>query len=129
MNEMGRGRYQAFSAGAAPAGFIHPMALKVLKDAKFPTDGLRSKSWDEFKGQEFDMIITVCDNARQNCPVWPGTPQQIHWSFEDPAKVQGTESQKIDAFRKVMSKMQHRIRLLLSFKDEQFNEYKVKTAS
>ena len=129
MNVIGKGRYQAFSAGAAPAGYVHPTAIKVMKEAKFPTDGLRSKSWDEFKGQEFDLIITVCDNAKQNCPVWPGTPQLIHWSFEDPAKVEGAESHKLEAFRKVMSEMQQRIRLLLSFPDDRFNEYKVKTAS
>jgi arsenate reductase (thioredoxin) len=129
MNAFGKGRYQAFSAGAAPAGYVHPMALKVMRDAKFDTEGLRSKSWDEFKGQEFDLIITVCDLARQNCPIWPGTPQQVHWSFEDPAKIEGTEQHKLEAFKKVLGEMQQRVRMLLSFPDERFNEYKVRTAS
>ena len=129
MNVMGQGRYQAFSAGAAPAGYVHPMAIDVLQECKFPVQGLRSKSWNEFQGQDFDLIITVCDNARQTCPVWTGTPRQIHWSFEDPAHVQGTESQKREAFKKVLDEMQQRIRLLLSFPDDRIHEDKARTPS
>ena len=94
LNRRGAGRFRAFSAGSFPKGEVHPMALKLLARMKaFPTEGLRSKSWDEFAGPDappLDFIFTVCDNAAgETCPVWPGKPMTAHWGIEDPAAVEG----------------------------------------
>ena len=94
MNRLGKGRFEAFSAGSKPAGYVHPLAIKTLEDAKLPTEGLRSKFWEEYQGQFFDFVITVCDRAKESCPVWPGQPVMAHWGFEDPAEAVGTEKQK-----------------------------------
>ena len=91
LNRNGAGRFRAFSAGSFPNGAVHPMALQVLGENDFPTDGLRSKSWDEFAGPKaspIDLVITVCDNAAHEvCPIWPGGPVTAHWGIEDPAAV------------------------------------------
>lgn len=89
MNKMGEGRFAAYSAGSQPKGDVHPMAIEVLGDFGYPTEGLHSKSWDEFTkpgAPEFDFIFTVCDNAAgESCPVFPGKPITAHWGVEDPA--------------------------------------------
>ena len=113
MNTLGKGQSQSFSAGAKPAGFVHPLAARTLQEAGYPTDGLRSKSWDEFKGDSFDAIVTVCDNARESCPVFPGKAERIHWSFEDPAGAAGSEEEKLRIFRKVFAEIQTRISLFI----------------
>ena len=99
---MGAGRFRAFSAGSHPKGAVNPFALKVLEDYKYPTDGLRSKSWDEFAAPGapvMDFVFTVCDTAAaETCPVWPGQPMTAHWGIEDPAAVEGTDIQKEAAF-------------------------------
>ncbi len=93
LNGGGADRFRAFSAGSLPKGEVHPMALEVLADQGFPTDGLRSKSWDEFAAPEappLDLIFTVCDNAAgEICPIWPGSPVTAHWGIEEPAAVEG----------------------------------------
>ena len=94
MNHLGRGRFEAVSAGAKPAGYVHPLAIKTLQEAKLPTEGLRSKSWEEYRGQSFDGVVTVCDRAKESCPVFPGQPVSLHWGFEDPAEATGTEGNK-----------------------------------
>ena len=98
----GAGRFHAFSAGSHPKGAVNPFALKVLESFDYPTDGLRSKSWDEFAAPgapEMDFVFTVCDNAAgEACPVWPGQPMTAHWGIEDPAAVEGTDIQKEAAF-------------------------------
>jgi arsenate reductase len=114
MNRLGRGRLEAFSAGSNAAGYVHPLAIKTLQDAKLPTEGLRSKSWDEYQGQPFDFVITVCDRAKESCPVWPGQPVTAHWGFEDPAAATGTDEQKERLFRKVFTEIQTRINLFLA---------------
>ena len=114
LNKMGQGEFQAFSAGSKSAGFVHPMAIQVLEDMKYSTEGLHSKSMEDFRDQNFDVVITVCDRAKESCPTWPNDPERIHWSFEDPVKVQGTEEQKLAAFRKTATEMQQRMRLFLS---------------
>ena len=115
---LGRNRLRAFSAGSHPKGEVHPIALQVLKSAGISTEGLRSKSWDEFAGTdapEMDLIITVCDRAAgEQCPVWPGHPLTAHWSLSDPAHATGTHEQVQKAFTNAMHALQQRISLLLS---------------
>ena len=113
MNRFGQGRFEAFSAGSKPAGYVHPLAIKTLADAGLPTDGLRCKSWEEFQGQPFDFVITVCDRAKESCPVFPGQPVTAHWGFEDPAGATGTDEEKSRVFRRVFTEIQTRIRLFL----------------
>jgi arsenate reductase len=102
LRKIGAGKFNAFSAGSQPKGNVNPMALDVLVGHKFPTEGLRSKSWDEFAGAEapqLDFIFTVCDNAAgESCPVWPGKPMTAHWGIEDPAAVEATDAEKRIAF-------------------------------
>lgn len=94
----GGDRYEVFSAGTNPRS-VRPEAIAVMHEIGIDISGHRSKSVDEFAGQRFDYIITVCDSARDNCPVFPGPAQRIHWSLEDPAAVQGTEETRLAAFR------------------------------
>ncbi len=116
MNQAGKGRFEAFSAGSKPAGIVHPLAIKTLEQAHLSTDGLRSKSWEELEGQPFDYVITVCDRAKESCPIWPGHPMTAHWSFEDPAEATGSDEEKERVFRKVFQEIQARIRLFLDSK-------------
>jgi len=101
-------RWKAFSAGSAPAGYVHPMALKVLEEAGIHHEGF-SKPMDYFKGQHFDLIVTVCNDDEENCPVWLGKDKQVHLAFPDPAKASGSEEQKSTAFRKVREDMRNRM--------------------
>jgi protein-tyrosine-phosphatase len=118
VNHWGRGRFRGFSAGSFPKGQVHPIALELLKQMKLPTDGLRSKSWDEFAapgGVHLDFVFTVCDNAAgEACPYWPGQPMTAHWGLEDPAAAEGTEVEKWFAFRKTFSQLESRIRIFTS---------------
>ncbi len=110
LNRIGAGRFAAVSAGSKPAGFVHPLALRLLRQLGHPVDGLRSKSMDEFRDQSFDAVITVCDRAKEACPVWPGA-EMIHWSFEDPADAVGTDAEKLAAFRRIYNEILQRLRL------------------
>ena len=98
----GAGRFNAYSAGSHPKRAVHPLALKVLASYGYPTDGVRSKSWDEFAAPGapiMDFVFTVCDTrAAETCPVWPGQPMTAHWGIEDPAAVEGTDIQREAAF-------------------------------
>ncbi|MGL5167807.1 MAG: arsenate reductase ArsC [Afipia sp.] len=109
----GHGRFRAFSAGSQPKGAVNPFAIKVLKSADFPVEGLRSKSWEEFAAPDapvMDFVFTVCDNAAgESCPVWPGQPMTAHWGIEDPAEVEGTDLQKEAAFVAALRYMKNRI--------------------
>ena len=92
-------RFETWSAGSHPNGEVHPLALRVLKDVYgIDAADARSKSWEELRDVDFDHVITVCDNARQSCPIWPGCAVLSHWSLEDPAAVEGTEEEKLRAF-------------------------------
>jgi arsenate reductase len=114
----GKGRFQAYSAGSHPKGQAHPLALKVLADSHHPTDGLRSKSWDEFAAPaapRLDFVFTVCGNAaREQCPVWPGRPTTAHWGVDDPAAVEGTEQEKLRAFVRAYGELDARIKLFVN---------------
>ena len=108
-----RGRFNAFSAGSQPKGAVNPYALKTLETMGLPTDGFRSKSWDEFAAEgapQMDFVFTVCDSAANEiCPVWPGQPMTAHWGIEDPAAVEGTDIEKQRAFATAFRYLRNRI--------------------
>jgi len=118
LNSKGRPNFTAYSAGSHPTGRVRPEALRELETAHIPTQGLRSKAWDEFSlpgAPELDFIITVCDNAANEvCPVWPGQPLTAHWGIPDPAAVRGTSADVQRAFREAFSTLERRISLFLS---------------
>jgi arsenate reductase len=109
----GAGRFHSFSAGSTPKGAVHPIALRVLAEAGYPIDGMRSKSWQEFAAPDapaMDFVFTVCDNAAgEACPIWPGQPMTSHWGIEDPAAAEGTDLEKQAAFRTAFRYMKNRI--------------------
>ncbi len=109
----GRGHFRAFSAGSQPKGAVNPFAIKVLNSLDYPTDNLRSKSWEEFASPDapvMDFVFTVCDNAAgESCPVWPGQPMSAHWGIEDPAEVEGSELEKEAAFVAALRYLRNRI--------------------
>jgi arsenate reductase (thioredoxin) len=118
LNHWGKARFQAFSAGSFPKGQVHPLAIDLLKRTNLPSEGFRSKNWDEFAAPgapPLDFIFTVCDNAAgEVCPIWPGKPMTAHWGVADPAAVEGTESDKAFAFRKALKELEARIKLFTS---------------
>jgi arsenate reductase len=117
---IGRGRFKAYSAGSSPREHQqpHPLALRALQEAGIATDGLRSKSWDDFAGDgapPMDLIITVCDNAAgEQCPYWPGQPATAHWGYADPSAVTGTEAERLAAFRRTLLAIRHRLEQLVN---------------
>jgi protein-tyrosine-phosphatase len=108
----GNGRIEVFSAGTAPSE-VHPLAIRALQAQIIDISQHRSKHLQEFLGQDFDYIITVCDRAREVCPIFPGDPVQIHWSFPDPVEVEGTENERLAAFREIALQLNTRIGYLL----------------
>jgi arsenate reductase (thioredoxin) len=112
LHHLGGERIAAFSAGIEPAG-INPLTVRVLEEAGLPTTGLRSKSVDEYLGQRFDYVITVCDDARGVCPVFPGVHESLHWGYPDPAKVEGSDDIRLAAFRSVFTQLGQRIHQFL----------------
>ena len=118
LNKLGEGRFTAFSAGSHPKGAVHPQALALLRRLGFPTDGLRSKSWDELAvpgAPGLDFVFTVCDDAASEvCPVWPGQPVTAHWGVPDPAAAEGDDAQIAAAFREAFLLLQRRIELFAS---------------
>jgi protein-tyrosine-phosphatase len=109
----GRNHFRAFSAGSQPKGAVNPFAIKALKSLEYPTDDLRSKSWEEFARPDapvMDFVFTVCDSAAgESCPLWPGQPMTAHWGIEDPAEVEGTDIQKEAAFVAAFRYLKNRI--------------------
>jgi len=104
----GRQGFEVFSAGTEPRG-VNPLTLRVLADAGIDASWARSKSVSEFLGQRFDYVITVCDQAREACPVFPGASESLHWGYEDPAEATGTEEERLRVFRRVFAAMGERI--------------------
>lgn len=118
LNHYGQGRLVGYSAGSDPRGEVHPLALELLLRRGHLTEGLRSKSWDEFESENapvMDFVFTVCDNAaNESCPVWPGRPVTAHWGLEDPAAVEGTEAQRREAFAEAYGLLEKRVNAFVS---------------
>jgi len=118
INRWGPGKFKGFSAGSHPKGAVHPIVLELLKRMTLPTQGLRSKSWDEFAaphGPQLDFVFTVCDNAAgEVCPYWPGQPLTAHWGLPDPAAAEGSEIDKWVAFRDTFKALENRIKIFTS---------------
>jgi arsenate reductase len=127
----GAGRFNAFSAGSHPKGGVNPFALKVLESLDYPTDGLRSKDWDEFAAPgapALDFVFTVCDSAAgEVCPVWPGQPMTAHWGIEDPAIVEGTDIQKEAAFVLAGRYLKNRISIFTNLRLKSLDQLSLNT--
>jgi arsenate reductase len=108
LRQDGGDRFEVFSAGTKPSQ-VRPEAIEVMRELGIDISGHRSKSVDEFTGQEFGYVITVCDNARESCPVFPGRTRRIHWSFEDPAEVKGDEAMRLAVFRRVRDEIREKL--------------------
>lgn len=123
-NALGRGKFKAYSAGSHPAGKVNPGALEWLQENGYCTDGLRSKSWDEFAqpgAPKFDFVFTVCDNAAgEICPVWYGAPITAHWGIPDPAQVEGEVARRA-AFAKAAAQLTRRVKLFLNLPIDQLD--------
>jgi arsenate reductase len=126
LRKIGGDRFDVFSAGASPTGAVHPFARHVLNDLyHFDTSEARSKSWDEFRGQQFDFVITVCDNARETCPVWPGQPIVAHWGLDDPAAATGTDEEIFREFKRTAYTIQRRLELFCSLPFDKLDRLKL----
>jgi arsenate reductase len=126
LRRLGGSRFAVYSAGAFPTGKVNPFAIQVLKDC-FHIDATeaRSKSAEEFKDLQFDFVITVCDNARETCPIWPGQPIVAHWSSPDPAAVEGTDEAKYRAFKEVAFQINRRLQLFTSLPLEKLDRLEI----
>jgi arsenate reductase len=113
LRDLAGDRFEVASAGVSPTE-VRPEAISAMNEIGIDISSHRSKSVDEFTGHEFDYVITVCDNANQQCPVFPGKTERIHWSFEDPAAAQGDEQSRLAVFRRVRDEILHRLRLFVS---------------
>jgi arsenate reductase len=129
LRQLGGPRFQVFSAGAFPTGKVNPLAVQVLQDIyNVDASEARSKSWEEFKDVEFDFVVTVCDNARETCPIWPGQPIVAHWSSPDPAAVEGSEAEKYRAFKEVAFQIKRRLQLFTALPLEELDQRKLAAA-
>jgi arsenate reductase (thioredoxin) len=108
----GGGAYEVFSAGTKPS-FVRPEAIAVMREIGIDISGQRSKGVDQLAGQDFDWVVTVCDNARDSCPVFPSGTVRLHWSFEDPAAVEGSETERLAAFRRIRDQIGERVKAFL----------------
>ena len=130
LNSAGGGRFRAHSAGSHPGGKVNPFALELLQKNRIGTEGLRSKSWDEFAkpgAPEMHFVFTVCDNAAgETCPFWPGQPVTAHWGVPDPAAVQGSDEEKRKAFLLAFTQLSTRIRLFLNLPFEKLERAALK---
>jgi arsenate reductase len=128
---IGQGKFTGYSAGSHPKGQVHPLALEVLKRGGIRTDGLRSKSWDEFAAPgapQMNFIFTVCDNAAgEQCPYWPGKPVTAHWGVPDPAAATGSEAERLHAFVEAFTQLRRRIELFASLPLEKLDHLALAT--
>jgi arsenate reductase (thioredoxin) len=122
--------FETYSAGASPKPAPHPLAVEILRaDFKIDASDAYSKSWDEFTDVQFDFVITLCDNAKETCPVWPGQPILAHWSSPDPAAVEGSEAEKRRAFWQVAQQIKRRLELLASLPFEKLGALRLEAAT
>lgn len=132
IDHWGKGAFKGYSAGSHPKGTVHPMTLQLIQSLRLPTAGLRSKSWDEFAqpgAPVMDFVFTVCDQAAgETCPFWPGNPVTAHWGVPDPAAVEGTEDQKMTAFREAWRQLESRIKLFIALPHAQLDRLAIKRA-
>ncbi len=130
MNHWGRGKFGGFSAGSHPKGKVHPVALELLAHMKLPTEGMRSKSWEEFAkpgAPRMDFVFTVCDNAAaEACPIWPGQPMSAHWGVPDPAAVEGDDKTQWLAFRDAFKALENRIKIFTALPIASLDRMKLK---
>ena len=135
LNDMAPGRFHAYSAGSSPRDNQqpNPLGLQVLQKAGISTEGLRSKSWDEFAtpdAPQMDLIITVCDNAAgEVCPIWLGHPATAHWGYADPSEGDGTDEQQLEAFRQTLHAMKRRLELLVSLPEDKLAKAVLQTTA
>ena len=130
MEHWGKGRFKAFSAGSHPTGKVNPFAIQTLQARGLTTEGVRSKSWDEFAAEgapHLDFVFTVCDNAAgEVCPYWPGQPMTAHWGVEDPAAVEGSDEDKLRAFRTICGYLENRIKLFTALPFGKLDNMRIK---
>ena len=130
LNRWGKGKFHGYSAGSHPTGKVNLLALEILERQGFSTEGLRSKAWDEFAvtgAPQMDFVFTVCDNAAHEvCPVWPGQPMTAHWGVADPAAVEGSEFEKIQAFREAFRVLEKRIQAFVNLPVSLLDKIKLK---
>jgi arsenate reductase len=112
-NLLGSDSWRAYSAGSRPAGYVHPIAIDVMREAGIDISQCRSKHVDEFQGQPFDAVVTVCDNANEACPSFPGGVPRLHWPFDDPATIHGTREEIVAGFRRVRDEIRDKIATFL----------------
>jgi arsenate reductase len=130
LNQIGRGRFKAYSAGSRPSGRVNPFALELLERNRLPTEGLRSKGWEAFERPDappLDFVFTVCDQAAgETCPIWPGQPMSAHWGIEDPAAVEGNDDEKRKAFFRAYNQLRHRLSIFVSLPLEKLDRLALK---
>lgn len=118
LNQLGNGRFRAYSAGSHPGNQVNPLTLEILQSVRLPTDNVRSKSWDEYAAPDapqMDFVITLCDSAAgEQCPVWPGQPITAHWGFEDPSAYEGSHEEKRARFDRIFRQIANRIKIFTS---------------
>ena len=126
INDLGGGKWKAFSAGSHPTGKVNPLSVEILQEKGHSIEGLRSKSWDEFASPDapkMDLVITVCDNAAgEVCPIWPGHPSKVHVGFPDPAAAEGTHDERLAVFRQVYGMIEAKVRKLIEVGPERAGE-------
>ena len=131
LNHSGMQKFRGFSAGSHPKGAVHPLTLKLLIQLEIPTQGLRSKSWDEFAAPDapqMDFIFTVCDQAAgEMCPIWPGKPVTAHWGIPDPTAVEGDDLKKMQAFREAFRVLERRISLFVNLRLDKLDSMSLKS--
>jgi len=111
---LSHGEWEAESAGSKPSGYVHPLAIEAMRELDIDLSENTSKHLDQFTDQEFDLVVTVCDNAKESCPVFAGATQTLHWPFDDPADATGTDQEKMTTFRRVRDEIKTKIQSFLA---------------
>lgn len=111
---LGNGEWESESAGSKPSGYVHPLAIRAMKELDIDISANTSKLLDQFQEQSFDLVVTVCDNAKESCPVFSGAKQTFHWPFDDPADATGTDDEKMTMFRRVRDEIKEKIQNYLN---------------